>query len=147
MSSGRRHLTPLTVVIDQKLSCDIEVIFVQNSKRLKSDDVSEWPLPNKIPGSATAKKRLRRFGKHQRSHFLFLSKSWLLGDFNRNCLITEELGAVLSAVLVWHWTCYSEAVHFLRLSWLSETCSWLLWSFQLIGGMIKKRTRNRVLLD
>jgi len=86
MSPGGRHLTSLTVVIDQKLSCDIEVIFVQNSKRLKSDDVSEWPLPNKTPSSATAEKRLRRFGKHQRSHFVNL--------------IEEQLGAVLSAVVV-----------------------------------------------
>jgi len=35
-------------VIDRRLSYDIEMIFVQNSKRLKFFDVSGWPLPNKI---------------------------------------------------------------------------------------------------
>jgi len=29
------------------------MIFVQNSQSLKSDDVSNWPLPNKIPGCAS----------------------------------------------------------------------------------------------
>jgi len=28
------------------------MISVQNSQSLKSDDVSDWPIPNKIPGCA-----------------------------------------------------------------------------------------------
>ena len=53
--TGRRYLTSYPVVIGQKLSCDIEMIFVRNSWRLNSDDISDWPLPNKILGFATAK--------------------------------------------------------------------------------------------
>jgi len=47
-----RCLTSYPVIIDQKLSRDIKMIFVQNSYRLNSDDVSDWPLPNKIIGCA-----------------------------------------------------------------------------------------------
>jgi len=52
MPTGRRYLTSYPFVIDQKLTSDIKMIFVQNSSSLKSDDVSDWPLPNKIPGCA-----------------------------------------------------------------------------------------------
>jgi len=34
----------------------IKMIFVQNSWSLKSDNVSDWPLPNKISACATALK-------------------------------------------------------------------------------------------
>jgi len=53
MPTGGRYLTSYPAVIDQKSSCDIEMIFVQNCLWLNSDDVNAWPLPNKIPGSAT----------------------------------------------------------------------------------------------
>jgi len=52
MLTGRRYLTSYPVVIGQRLTSDIKMIFVQNS--LKSDDVSDWPLLNKIPGCAPA---------------------------------------------------------------------------------------------
>jgi len=52
MPTGRRYLTSYPFVIDQKLTSDIKMIFVQNSSSLKSYDVSDWPLPNKIPGCA-----------------------------------------------------------------------------------------------
>jgi len=52
MPTGRRYLTSYPVVIDQKLTSDIKMIFVQNSSSLISD-VSDWPFPNKIPGCAT----------------------------------------------------------------------------------------------
>ena len=42
MPSGRRYFTSYPVVIDQKLSCDIKIIFVQNSK--------DWTLTNSVTG-------------------------------------------------------------------------------------------------
>jgi len=48
--TGRRSLTAYPVVIDQKFTSDIKMIFVQNRQSLKSEDGSDWPLPNKIPG-------------------------------------------------------------------------------------------------
>ena len=50
MPTGRRYLKSYPVVIDQELNSDIKIIFVQNSQNLKSDDVNDWHLPNKIPG-------------------------------------------------------------------------------------------------
>ena len=52
MPTGRRYMALYPVVIDQKLSYDMKMIFVQNG--LDSDDVSDWPLPNKILCCATA---------------------------------------------------------------------------------------------
>jgi len=53
MPTGRRHLTSYLVAVDQKLSCDIEMIFAQNSSTFNSDTGGDCP-PKKIPGCATA---------------------------------------------------------------------------------------------